>query len=214
MLDAPGLVVDEPRQLMVWRGAPRSCQFLVAIPEDAAGRRVNVRLRIMFDSVPVGALVFSLGIGPASADAHDAPTLRGDAAKRYRRAFLSYAAADRVEVVKRAQALRAVGIDFFQDILSLEPGERWERRLYAEIDCCDLFLLFWSYHASASEWVIREATYALERRGDAPDGAPDIRPVILGGPPAEPPAALRAIHFDDPLHYVIAGIESMARPTP
>jgi hypothetical protein len=59
--------------------------------------------------------------------------MRGDSAKQYRKAFLSYATADRAEVLKRAQALKAAHIEFFQDLLHLEPGERWQRRLFEEI---------------------------------------------------------------------------------
>ena len=33
-----------------------------------------------------------------------------------------------------SQSYRAAGVEFFQDILSLEPGTRWEEGLYREID--------------------------------------------------------------------------------
>jgi hypothetical protein len=36
-------------------------------------------------------------------------------------------------------------------------GERWERRLYKEIDRCHVFVLFWSLAASQSDWVVKEA---------------------------------------------------------
>ena len=48
--------------------------------------------------------------------------LAGDAAARHRRVFLSYASSDRAEVLKRAQGLRAAGLDFFQR--SLVPRTR------------------------------------------------------------------------------------------
>ena len=41
---------------------------------------------------------------------------------------------------------------YFQDVLDLEPGERWERALYRHIDESDLFLLFWSSNAKQSVW--------------------------------------------------------------
>src|SRR5262249_39651365 len=128
-----------------------------------------------------------------------------ETARVHRKTFLSYASEDRVEVLKRAQILRAMNINFFQDVLNLSPGERWERRLYAEIDNCDLFLLFWSRHAQQSEWVIREAEYAL-----AAPGEPDIVPVPLEGPPPPlPPASLRDIHFNDPILYAILAEKSI-----
>jgi hypothetical protein len=54
------------------------------------------------------------------------------------------------------QCLLAFAIRHFHDILSLDPGDRWARRLYDEIDRCDLFMLFWSRAAGRSEWVAKE----------------------------------------------------------
>ena len=53
--------------------------------------------------------------------------------------------------------LQAAGISFFQDVLKLDPGVRWEREIYKNIDKCDLFLLFWSPAAKDLQWVIKEA---------------------------------------------------------
>lgn len=206
LLDAPGLTVDEPAQYLIWLGVPRACQFLVGLPAEAAGRTCHLKVRVLLDSVPVGTLRFALKVGAPQEPTVD---MRGDWAKRYRHAFLSYASSDRAEVLKRAQALKAVGIGFFHDLLSLEPGERWRRRLYEEIDRCDLFLLFWSSSAAASEWVVRESEYALDRQQASPDGMPDITPVVLEGPPVPlPPDSLKDIHFNDGLRYVIAAAES------
>jgi hypothetical protein len=49
--------------------------------------------------------------------------------------------------------------------------------------------------------VIREAEYALERRGDG--DTPDVVPVILETPPVLPPPSLASIHFNDRIHYLI-----------
>ena len=48
----------------------------------------------------------------------------GEDARRYHFAFISYASKDRDEVLRRVQLLASVGIDYFQDLLSLEPGDR------------------------------------------------------------------------------------------
>jgi len=209
-LEATGLTIDEPVQHLVWRGQPRACQFLVTLPAASPARTCHVKVRVSVDGVPVGALRFTLKVGASS---NTAVELRGDSARRYRHAFLSYASPDRAEVLKRAQGLKAAGLSFFQDVLSLEPGQRWERRLYEEIDRCDVFLLFWSSRAAASEWVIREAEYALARQSASQD-APDVTPVLLEGPPVPlPPDSLKAIHFNDALRYVIAGVEAEDRPS-
>jgi hypothetical protein len=66
--------------------------------------------------------------------------------------------------------LKALRMSYFQDILALDPGDRWEQQLYRHIDQADLFLLFWSSAAHESEWVRKEVRYALSRKGsdDAP----------------------------------------------
>jgi hypothetical protein len=170
-------------------------------------RRTDFHLcvRVLLNSVPIGTLRFTLA-GVARDEVDHSPQIRGDAAHRYQHAFLSYASPDRAEVLKRVQALNAVRIDFFQDLLNLKPGDRWEKRVYEEIDRCDLFLLFWSSHAAKSDWVIREAEYALER--SKASSIPDIAPIILEGPPVPlPPTSLRDIHFNDSLRYVISAVE-------
>jgi TIR domain len=202
-------------QTITWRGLARSCYFLVQAPADAADRVYHVRARVLLASVPVGMLRFTLKGAAAEQPVDAARTIRGEWAQRYRYAFLSYASGDRAEVLKRAQALKAAHIDFFHDLLTLEPGERWERRLYEEIDRCDLFLLFWSSGAARSEWVVREAEYALHRSETSAERIPDIAPVMIEGPPIpRPPDSLKHLHFNDPLCYVIATVQSEqpARP--
>ena len=149
----------------------------------------------------VGCIKFQLVADDQVASPRSEP--QGESARRYEHAFLSYASADRKEVLKRAQVLQAAGISFFQDVLKLDPGVRWEREIYKNIDKCDLFLLFWSPAAKDLQWVIKEAEYALRRRGEG--DIPDIVPVILQSPPPlPPPAGLAAIHIDDRIHYMIA----------
>ena len=97
--------------------------------------------------------------------------------------------------------LNALGIDAFQDVLSLRAGDRWEERLLQELEACDLFLLFWSSAARSSEWVRREVAHAL-RRDEADQLA--IRPVLIEGPPVPAPwDELRHLHFNDPALYVL-----------
>jgi hypothetical protein len=120
-------------------------------------------------------------------------------ARRYSRAFISYASKDRAEVLRRVQMLKSVGIDFFQDVLNLEPGDRWAQELYKHIDESDVLFLFWSTAAKESEWVAKEWQYALEKKGDD-----FIRPVGIEGPPIPaPPEPLRHLHFGDPILYFL-----------
>ena len=195
--------IDEAAQYLIWRGEPAFCQFVVYLPPYLVGEVVHPVVRIALDGQLIGRIVFTMYLSDQS-ESSDA-TLNGQVAQRYRHAFLSYATEDRKEVLKRAQALKASKISFFQDVLSLEPGQRWELELYKNIDKCDLFLLFWSSSAKDSEWVIKEAEYALEKFNDSEGATPDIVPIMLEGPPpVAPPEKLKAIHFNDPILYHLA----------
>lgn len=108
-------------------------------------------------------------------------------------------------MLARVQMLRLFGIDYFQDVLKLEPGQRWAQELYRHIDSCDLFLLFWSKAARKSRWVMKEARYALERKAGGDDAPPDIHPVIIEKPAPMPPRHLRHLHFSDPVVYFMKG---------
>jgi hypothetical protein len=207
-LEAPGAQIEMPAQYLIWRGNPRSCEFVLR-PASDAGSTITVRAFVSIDGAPAGSLRFRLPVLNRVVSSAKFMRMMGDAARRYSHAFLSYASPDRVEVLKHAQLLSAIGIEFFHDLLSLEPGERWQRRLYEEIDQCDVFLLFWSTNAAASKWVVAEAEHALSRQAGLPGNPPDILPIVLEGPPVPaPPDSLKDIHFNDWLRYVIAAEEA------
>lgn len=108
-------------------------------------------------------------------------------------AFASYASADRDEVIRRVQGMRAFqsGLDVFLDFHSLCPGEVWRVRLDEEIARRDRFFLFWSRAASRSSHVTEEWQTAL-RKGKS------ITPVPLCSPQeAPPPRELANLHFGD-----------------
>jgi hypothetical protein len=91
----------------------------------------------------------------------------GQAASRFRKAFVSYSSNDRAEVLRRVQVLRPplTDIEIFQDMLDLQPGEKWDEVLSRRIDECDIFLLLWSSHAQQSREVRREVQRARQRQG-------------------------------------------------
>jgi serine/threonine protein kinase len=203
-ISGAGLEIEEPVQSLIWQGEPTFAQFLVTLPRDAERQSYHPVIRLILDGKLVGRIVFRLMADTAASQVGSRPS--GERAGPYTYAFVSYAAEDRKEVLKRVQMLDATRTAFFQDVLSLDPGARWTKELYKRIDKCDLFLLFWSSAAKRSEWVIREAEYALARQDRDPLGGPDIVPVILEGPPPVlPPDSLRHLHFNDRIQYFIAG---------
>ena len=201
-LSLPGFEIIEAVQQLRWLGEPESVQFEVRVPSKFRETTALGRVTIASDGVPLGHISIKFEVvGTAASNVKD-HKLAGDSAYAYRKAFISYASSDRAEVLKRVQMLSRLGIDYFQDLLSFEPGDRWERELYRHIDESDLFLLFWSNAARESKWVREEVRYALARKGGEDDLPPAIVPVIIEGPPpAPPPDELAHLHFNDYMVY-------------
>jgi hypothetical protein len=200
-----GMKIDEPIQQILWQGRTAAAQYTVLVPEDHPPGKTFGKFEVYRQGMPVGRIKFGVQI-----HAQDLGGTRPEAGplgqgRRYGQAFVSYASADRNEALKRVQMLAPLGIKYFQDVLSLEPGQRWEQELYRQIDQCDLFLLFWSSAAKASPWVMAEVDYACDRQAANREAMPDIVPMILEGPPIpEPPSRLQHIHFSDRLVYFLS----------
>jgi len=206
-LRMPGLIVDEPDQEITWRGEAESVQFGVAVPGGCEPGDIIGTVTVTQESVPIGHIKFKFTVAPRAGKQVsypvDSSATNGEFV-RYRLAFISYASQDRQEVLKRVQMLDRAHIKYFQDVLQLEPGERWEKEIYKHIDDCDVFFLFWSRAAKMSSWVRREALYAHARKKGVDDSPPEIVPVIIEGPPpAPPPEELSFLHFNDKFIYFI-----------
>jgi hypothetical protein len=194
--------ISEPAQTLVWLGDAESVQFEVNAPPDCKPGTVVGKVTVSQDSVPIGRISFTLKFVEQEESAKQTPVPAGDNAWPYKYAFISYDSADRDKVLARVQMLERFGMEYFQDVLKLDPGDRWEKELYKNIDRCDVFLLFWSQNAKDSEWVMREVDYAIARQGGDENAPPAIEPVIIEGPPIiPPPEKLSKLHFNDRLIY-------------
>ena len=205
-LAMPGLLVDEPVQQLRWADRAEAVQFVVSVPEDLADDDVIANVTVSQQGIPIGSLRWRQHIDGTSTESGE-PDSQGEWVNRYRKAFVSYATRDRPEVLKRVQMLGTFGIDFFQDVLSLDPGQRWEQELYREIEHCDLFLLFWSTAAKESDWVRKEALEALRlAQASGESERPTLGPVLIEGPPVPLPwPELAHLHFNDKLLYLMNG---------
>lgn len=199
-LRMPVLHVDRPARELVWRGSSDSVQFEVTPALGRPPATVIGEVLVSQDSVPIGEIKFKLKVAAALAAGDNQAAPSGEA-RRYRKAFVSYASQDRAEVLRRVQMLTAAGIEFFQDVIDLRPGDRWSDELYDKIDESDVLFLFWSSAARRSDWVEREWRYGLGKKGES-----FIRPVIIEGPPIPPPPAeLAGLHFNDKVLYFLQG---------
>ncbi len=197
--------IDEPIQQHIWDGNILEVPFIISTSEDMQPGVKIGKLIVSENSVPLGRLIFKVSIGSETSPEKEL----GGNLEPYEYAFISYASEDRPEVLKRVMAISAARIQFFQDILSLDPGVRWERELYKHIDRCEVVFLFWSRAASRSEWVEKEILYAFARRNGVETAPPDIVPIILEGPPpVPPPDTLKFLHFNDKFLYLISAAEA------
>jgi tetratricopeptide (TPR) repeat protein len=204
-LSLPGLELIEVAQQLRWAGRTEGVQFEVRVPEAFNRTSVIGTVTVSRSGIPIGHLKWKLAVDASSGSGSSDVAAQGQEVARYRRAFISYATRDRPEVLRRVQLLRTLGVGYFQDVLDLKPGERWERELYRQIEDCDLFLLFWSRTAKRSKWVRREAEAALalsKSRGEL--GGPALYPVLIDGPPVPQPwPELAHLHFNDQLLYLM-----------
>jgi hypothetical protein len=219
-LEMDGMEIDEPNQSLTWEGEPDSVQFGVKIPKDFETGSIIATVRVAYKSVPVGHVKFEFEVvegapqaeKPAAAAAAPAPPapqpVSFDNYVQYRQVFISYASQDRAEVLKRVQVMSSMRLNFFQDLLTLEPGDDWEKTIYQYLDKSDAVFLFWSSNAKRSEWVEKELRYVLSRK----ESAPDIVPIIIEAPPPlPPPDYLKSLHFNDKIMYLIEVEEGRRR---
>lgn len=210
-LRLPEATVDDAIQDLRWQGRTASVTFGVRAPSEPDSTLIG-KLLISQDGDPIGKISFKIGVKPRAA-AEDLPVTPTGIAKRFRYAFVSYASPDRAEVLKRVQILKLLEYEFFQDILSLDPGDRWERELYRAIDRSDVFFLFWSSAARDSEWVRREIDYAVAKKDGHDENPPEILPVIIEGPPAPPPPEqLADVQFSDTIVYLMPRLKVEVGP--
>lgn len=203
-LDIPSLVIDDSVQELVWRGRAEAVQFEAFVPENCTLGSIIGTVTASINSIPCGHVKFKITVVQEFVQNEKISDPVGEQSRLYKKAFISYAAKDRDKVLARVQMLKSVGIDYFQDIVDFEPGARWENEIYRQIKECDLFLLFWSSSAKESEWVMKEVKYALNRKGNDDFSLPEIRPVIIEGPPiVPPPENLSHLHFNDKLVYLM-----------
>jgi len=199
-LQVDGCEIDDHSQMAIWQGEITSAEFGVKVLPGFNGKKLIAKLTIAINGVPAGMIKFRIKVQKEVAVFE---TINAQVkTTHYKSAFISYASADRNEVLRRTQMLSASGVSFFQDVMNLKPGELWENSLYKEIDNCDVFYLFWSTSAKNSKWVKEEYHYAQKLQ--ASGKAIEIIPIPIEGPPAPlPPDELSHLHFNDGFLYFI-----------
>ena len=193
--------VEPAEQGFEWNGRRHILNFALRVRPGASGKAL-LGVLVSVAGVAVCSFTRTVELG-APAAAAEALQVHGSAP---RSVFASYASKDAVDVAARLSTLArwAPGLDIFQDCLDLKPGEAFKPQLAGQIAARDAFLLFWSRHAAASNWVRWEMETAL-----ASKPAEAILPMPLEDPAlAPPPQQLQALHFRD--RYLLAGYAAQA----
>lgn len=189
VLQSPDVELDTESETLRWNGIFAAADFEVLLPDTYDRKQLRLRGRVYSGDAVLTDLKLILQVSaPAPQDVVCEKV-------RMQTAFISYASADRAKVVARLQGIMLArpDMDLFFDVESLRRGEAWEPRLYKEISQRDLFYLFWSHNAAASEWVQKELEYAVEQKT-----VEFIEPIPLEGPDiCPPPASLMCKHFND-----------------
>jgi TIR domain/Tetratricopeptide repeat len=209
-VEIEGFVFDERRDTLLWTGQPQAATFRFDVPKGCKLGQHTGTVRISQNGIPVGRITFQIEVVLDARDARERPV--GKEARHYRACFCSYSSLDRAEMLKRAQGLRATGLQTFIDVLTLRPGDIWNPKIFEAIEESDLFVVIWSKNARDSKWVKKESRYALRHYKE--HGSPDFVPIPVEGPPiASVPRGLQAYHFNDELLGQIraAELEMQAR---
>lgn len=91
------------------------------------------------------------------------------------------------------------------DVVNLRSGDDWAREIERQVGSTDIFYLFWSHHAAASEWVKKETMLALRRKG-----SDYVRPIPLETVnDVQPPQWLPDKHLNDMLLYILHAENSL-----
>lgn len=200
-LELEGCVLRAPVGVILWEGEIGNHDFPVRVPQDAPPGDREGAIQICIDAVPVATLYFTISVGSAAGETVDLPLQT----RRFRTAFASYASEDRLEVVRRVQGIEAASVHVWLDVVNLRSGDDWAREIERQVGSTDIFYLFWSHHAAASEWVKKETMLALRRKG-----SDYVRPIPLETVnDVQPPQWLPDKHLNDMLLYILHAENSL-----
>jgi hypothetical protein len=192
--DLPGIQCNPPATTIDWWEPVHEVEFRLLAGTNLAGTVIRGAVRVWCGPLILAEVSIAIHVA-RDGSAEEPPQVR-EPFVQYRKIFPSYSHQDGAVVERFAEAARALGDEYLQDVLALRPGEHWNPRLLELIEDADVFQLFWSNNSMRSphcrdEW---EHAVALQR-------PLFIRPLYWEEPmpkdPAQelPPDALRRLHF-------------------
>jgi hypothetical protein len=184
-----------PRSVtFLWCEPVHKVEFHLRALPDARAQIARGRLTVFLGGIILADITLAIRVAESRRAEAATPQPAVDRARPYRKIFASYSHLDRAVVEEYDRHAQATGDRYLRDVIHLRTGESWHARLMQMIDEADLFQLFWSWNAMASEYVRREWAYALSL-----DRPYFVRPVYWEEPLPRgaglPPPALERLHF-------------------
>lgn len=208
-VEMESFVFPDRTDTLIWTGQPQAATFRFEVPKGCKWGQHTGTVWISKDGLPVGRISFQIEVVRDARDARRQPV--GKEARHYHACFCSYSSLDRAEMLKRAQGLRATGLETFIDVMTLRPGDIWNPKIFAAIDESDLFVVILVKKCprfSMGEKGGRATALKLCKQR----GSPDFVPIPVEGPPiASVPRGLRDRHFNDELLSLIRAAEAEAQ---
>jgi len=192
--DLPGLRCNPEDAEVEWWEPVHEVVFRLLAGPELVRTVVHGAVRVWYGPLIIGEVSIAVPVAMDDPAADALPI--AESVQRYRKIFPSYSHRDRAVVASFAEAARALGDQYLQDVLTLRPGEPWNARLLELIEDADVFQLFWSRNSMRSPHCQHEWKHAL-----ALHRSRFIRPIYWEEPLPQdpgrglPPAALLALHF-------------------
>lgn len=191
----PGFEFDPPQVSLRFRGDWRRFDFefqAAAAPLDTS---TDGHITFLVEGVIVADVPLSVYVSLSAGESALRPQVT--LSEPYQAIFCSYSHEDTAIVERVERASRYFNFRYLRDVTTLRSGEMWNARLLELIDSADIFQLFWSKHAAASDYVRQEYQYAEALRRKGAKSATFIRPIRWEEPmPAPAPPELSELHFD------------------
>lgn len=195
-LNIAGASIDRSVKSFVWQGKYTCCAFCVHVPIDYDRKKLFCEVFLTVNGATLGELMFTTAIANVPSNYGTASVI----SRLFGKVFISYAHADTDTVKHYAKAYELGKVKCFFDNRTLNSGDVYNEKIFDNIRTSDLFLLFWSKNAAASDYVKKEYQYAMQLAYPQmePESATlSIRPLSIE-PHAELPEDLGEIyHFGE-----------------
>jgi formylglycine-generating enzyme required for sulfatase activity/tetratricopeptide (TPR) repeat protein len=188
--DIEGVKIEPGRHTFRLVGGEAGLEFTIRARRVQEGKTLRGTLPVLLSDQVLAEVPLRVRVRRTKPPAIGSEQDREKSDLPRRKVFACYSSRDRVIVLQFLRQAEAMGDEYFEPLYKLSLADIWDERTLQLIEGADVFQLFWSSNAAASEWTRREWQYALSL------GRKDfIRPVYWEDPLPGPPEELRHLDF-------------------